>query len=185
MRYWCGGSPVDLSHGDFVAQGGEGRVYAKGAMAYKIYHEGIPVLPESKLQELSVLRGQGILRPLEMVTDGTGAHAGHSMRFVRDALPLCRLFAPSFRAKNRVSEKQVWKLVQRLRYGLEEIHAAGVIVADLNETNLLVSDGFQDLFFSDVASWQTRHLPATAVMVYRRQAVERRWTRRCRKLVEE
>jgi hypothetical protein len=164
MRYWCEGRPIDISSGDFLAQGGEGRIYAKGDMAYKIYHPGRKVLPEGKLAELSVLRSPEILRPLAMLTDGDGSPCGHSMHLVQDAIPLCRLFAPSFLAKHGVTAKKRDSLLERLRDGLEEIHRSGVLVVDLNETNLLVSEDFRTLYFTDVAGWQTRSYPATAIM---------------------
>src|SRR5947199_212129 len=46
---------VRLGQADFVGQGGEASVYARGDLAFKVYTDPRKMLPPAKIQELSVL----------------------------------------------------------------------------------------------------------------------------------
>ena len=40
-----GVGPIELHPSDFVAEGGQGKVFARGNVAYKVYHTQAGVLP--------------------------------------------------------------------------------------------------------------------------------------------
>ena len=74
--YIVGQGRVSLNQKEFVAQGGEAAVYARGDMAFKVYLDPGRMLPPAKIQELSVLTHPGIIRPQAILLDvkvGNGA----------------------------------------------------------------------------------------------------------------
>jgi hypothetical protein len=154
---------VTLTDADFRAQGGEGRVYVKGALAYKIYDDPARTIPEAKLGELAALTAPNIVRPLDLLFDRRRP-VGYTMRHVERAHPLCRLFPPAFRKRVGLGPDAMLALVERLREGICHVHANGILVVDLNEMNFLVSERFDDLYFIDVDSYQTPSFAATALM---------------------
>ena len=86
-----GKGKIRLDQGDFVAQGGEGSVYAKGNSAYKVYADPQKMIPLAKIQELASLSHPNIIRPLEVLRDKSNQAVGYTMQRVQNAEPLCRL----------------------------------------------------------------------------------------------
>jgi hypothetical protein len=165
MKVWIRGEgAVTLSRRDFVGQGGQGAIYAKGDVAIKIYSDTTRMVPEGKLRELSALADSNVIRPQKVVCDKNGVPIGYTMRYIRDAYSLCQLFPRSFRERSGITSEQVLRLVTAFRTGLENIHKAGVLVVDLNEMNLLVDKTIEHLYFIDVDSYQTAQYPADAIM---------------------
>ena len=159
-----GKGPVTLSDADFRGQGGEGRVYVRGLLAYKVYCDPARAIPEAKIRELSVLTSPNVVRPLDVLLDPTGRPVGYTMRHVERAYTLCQLFPPAFRKREGLTPEATLALVERLREGVAHVHAKGLLVADLNEMNFLVDDRFDEVYFIDVDSYQTPSFPATALM---------------------
>lgn len=163
--YMQGGGPVQLSDQDFVAEGGEGKVYASGNHVYKIYRDPAAALPAGKLQELAALDRDEILRPLHALLDGQNQTVGYVMRRVDDCVALPRLFTNDFRARAGIEARQVLALLRGMVETTGFIHAQNCLLVDGNEMNYLVRAGdFQRAFFLDVDSYQTPSYPATAIM---------------------
>jgi hypothetical protein len=158
------GTEITLGTNDFVAEGGEGKVYARSGIAYKIYHDPSAAPPEAKIAALARLTAQQVVRPESLLFDDTGQRVGHTMRHVTDAHPLCRLFTGSFRQRHGFTQQHALHLIDQLRTLLLHVHAAGVVVVDLNEMNILVGPQFDTLYLIDVESWQTPKHPATAIL---------------------
>ena len=86
MRIWIpGAGATTLTKADFVSSGGEGKVYARGATAYKIYTDPRRVLPEAKLLELQALTDPRFVKPERLVLDARGRPVGFTMRYVEAA----------------------------------------------------------------------------------------------------
>lgn len=150
---------------DFVAQGGEGSVYVKNGIAYKIYADPAKMIPPGKIQELAVLDYPGIVRPEEIIRDASGQAVGYTMNAAPpQSFPLCRTFTKSFRENHRLGSAEMLALVRELQKGIAHVHHCGLLIVDLNEMNFLLSADFARLFFIDVDSYQTPHYPATALM---------------------
>lgn len=149
--YHVNGKAVSLGQKEFISQGGEGMVYGKGDTAYKIYHK--LAIPIRKIKALSVLDDHNIIRPLAVIEDGNGKVVGYTMRLVKGAIPLPRLFL-----KGHDNEAIIVKMAKRLDY----IHSKNVLVVDYNEMNLAALDG--DTVMYDVDSWCVPGYPATALM---------------------
>ena len=161
-----GGSTVNLTQKDFVAQGGEGAVYRRGDTAYKIYADPKKMIPTAKIQELSALSSQDyILNPLSVLLSGKkNTPVGYTMRYVTDTHPLCQVFTKAFRERHGVDEHMTFDLVKKLQTGVNFIHNEGLLVVDLNEMNFLVDGSFNEVYFIDVDSYKTKSYPPTALM---------------------
>lgn len=166
MKVYVKGQPeVTITKSHFVAEGGEGKVYARGQTGYKIYHDPSKAIPLGKIQDLSGISDPNVIRPQNALYTGKkGKHIGHTFRFVKDTWTLCQLFPRAFREREGFSHEMAIKLVRRLQEGVEAVHKAGVLIVDLNEMNFLVSQDFSTPYFIDVDSYQTARYPATAIM---------------------
>jgi hypothetical protein len=56
------------------------------------------------------------------------------------------------------------ELVKKLQALVSGVHSANCLIVDLNEMNFLLAPGLQDIYGIDVASYQTPHYRATALM---------------------
>jgi hypothetical protein len=155
---------INLSKGDFLASGGEGSVYVKGDVAYKIYTDPAKMIPEGKIADLASISDPNVIRPKDVICDERGKPLGYTMRYVSDTMAMCQLFPRSFREREGLGHDKVIALVQSMRKNVADIHKAGVLIVDLNEMNVLVSSDFKQAFWIDVDSYQTKHYPATAIM---------------------
>jgi tRNA A-37 threonylcarbamoyl transferase component Bud32 len=158
------GHHVELGSNEYISQGGQGKVYAKGNLVYKIYHDASNVIPEAKMQELSVLSDPSVIKPEDILCNSKNKVVGYTMRFVADTHPLCKLFTKSFKQRENISSDQILKLVQRMQDTVQHIHSNDILVVDLNEMNFLVSSKFDEAYFIDVDSYQTKSFPATVLM---------------------
>lgn len=159
-----GKGAIRLSSADFKAQGGEGSIFVKGSTAYKIYSDPQRTISPIKIQELSVLSEQNIIRPLELILDNKNNPIGYSMRSVSKSFALCQLFPKAFRQRNNLTPERTLKLVRKFQDGVKHIHSKGILIVDLNELNFLVAEDFSELYFIDVDSYQTPSFPATVLM---------------------
>jgi hypothetical protein len=163
-----GKGKVSLGQGDFVAQGGQGSVYAKGNMAYKIYADPAGMIPVAKIQELSVLALPTIIRPQDVLLDRSNVPVGYTMARVKDAHALCQVFTRAFRDRHNLTPDRMLALVRKLQEGVQHVHDRNMLIVDLNEMNFLVTEnvGSNDanVLFIDVDSYQTPGFKATALM---------------------
>ncbi len=156
---------VHLDKRHFVAKGGEGDIYVRGDVAYKLFHEPSKALPLSKIVELSRIADDRVIKPETVVLAGPrGAAIGYAMTYVRDAEPLCRLFTRSFKERHGLDAPAVYRLIEELTRRVRSVHAAGALVVDLNEMNFLVQLGKGAVFAIDADSYQTPSHPASAIM---------------------
>ena len=159
---------VSLGQGDFVAQGGQGSVYAKGNTAYKIYADPAGMVPAAKIQELSALTLPTIIRPQAVLLDKANVPIGYTMARVKDAHALCQVFTRAFRDRHNLTPDGMLALVRKLQEGVQHVHDKGMLVVDLNEMNFLVDENVgrnnASVLFIDVDSYQTPGFKATALM---------------------
>ena len=159
-----GKGKIGLGQGDFVAQGGEGAVYAKGDTAFKIYSDAGNMIPIAKIQELAALTLPTILRPGDVLLDKSNIPIGYTMPRVRDAVSLCQTFTRAFRDRNSLSPDATLALVRKLQTGVRHVHDNNMLIVDLNEMNFLLDAKLTDVLFIDVDSYQTPGFKATALM---------------------
>ncbi len=150
---------------DYVADGGEGRIYAQGDVVYKIYLDRSNMIPEAKIAELSELDRPNIIRPKDILLNEKNHVVGFTMDRV-DGTELCRLFNTIFLKSNNVRPDMLLKLVENMQETTQFIHDKECLVVDGNEMNYLVDHGDYALpFFIDVNSYQTRNFPASAINI--------------------
>ena len=157
------GKTETLNKRDFLAQGGEGSVYARGSKAYKIYSDQSKMIPADKIRELSVLTNPNIIKPEDVIFSGKKA-IGYTMRYIPKNVSLCQIFTKAFKDRNGITPEICFDLVQNMRSTIEHIHGNKILIVDLNEMNFLTSKDFKEVYFIDVDSYQTQTYPATAIM---------------------
>lgn len=158
-----GEGKVSLGDRDFVAAGGEKKVYKKNGVGYAIYDPPSKMIPVAKIQELAVLSDPRIIKPEKVIMKGNDI-VGHTMKFVENTTPIIKLFTKAFRQRNKITPEMMIKLVKKLQQLVSFVHSKDILIVDLNEMNWLANTKFDDLYGIDVNSYQTKHYPATAIM---------------------
>lgn len=159
-----GGRKVNLTQRDFLASGGQGAVYVVGGRAYKVYHDPANMIPQGKMTALSKITDSNVIKPEHTLLDLHGNPVGYAMRFIENAWTACQLFPRVFRDRHHLKPERTLKLVGKLRDMVANVHRAGVLIVDLNEMNLLVSQDFSEIYGIDADSYQTPGYPATVIM---------------------
>jgi hypothetical protein len=156
---------VILDQNSYVAAGGEGTVYRIGATAYKIYHDPKRMIPLTKIDELQAIAHiDNVLGPRDILLDSKNKPIGFTMPFKSDTEFLTRLFNKNYRTDNGITPEMMVQLVKKSQLTMSEIHKCGIILVDFNEMNSLTTLKYDDIFFIDVDSYQTKSYPATALM---------------------
>lgn len=165
MICFVNGKKVELLSKEFVSKGGEGSIYHKDDLAYKIYDDLTKMIPEGKIKELDVLDKPNIVRPLDIIFSSSKSIIGFTMDWLGDEThPLCKLFTNSFRDANGVTIDQTTELVENIKDTILFIHQNKCLMVDGNEFNYLVGKDFITPYFIDVNSYQTPSFHATAIM---------------------
>ncbi len=165
MKYFIRGKgEVNLSQNDFVAKGGEGSIFKKGNISYKIYEDSKKMIPEAKIKELQTIKNQNVIKPKDIILNNKNTIIGFTMKWI-DGIPLCKLFTNDFRKRNGVLEDTIIELVENMKLTINSIHKSKCIIVDGNEFNYLFDQKKFNLpYFIDVNSYQTPSFPATAIM---------------------
>ena len=164
-----------LNEHNFIAKGGEGAIYAKGSIAFKIYEDVKKMIPHGKIRELGELTHPNIVKPELLITDSKNRVIGHTMKFVKDSLPLGQLLTKAFRTRNQITPEMMSDLVKKLHEIILHIHSKNILVVDLNEYNFMVAKKFSELYAIDTNCYQTPHYPATAIMEHIRDRHAKGW----------
>lgn len=159
-----GGSEVDLTQKNFLAAGGEGQIYVIGDTTYKIYTDPTQMIPVGKITELGEIQNPYVIKPERVLLGSKNMPVGFTSKFVHNEGALCQIFTRAFRERNGVTPTQVGELVKKLQNIVSGVHQAKCLIVDLNEMNFLLGSKLQDIYAIDVASYQTPHYRATALM---------------------
>lgn len=158
-----GGEWLRLSYQELLAEGGEGRVYVRDELAYKLYHDPARVMPAGKLRELAMLDHPAVIRPQALLLDQHQRPLGYCMARVRDGAPLVRLFAQQFQRQRGIDGGVCLALCEAMAGVVRRVHQQGCLLVDANELNWLVlGPDYRRIAVIDVDSFQTPHYPATA-----------------------
>lgn len=168
-----GTSRVTLTDRDFVAAGGEKKVFAKGGTAYCVYHNPKQAIPIGKIRELAGLNHPGVVLPTAELLDSGKQHCGEVMKFVDDSyapkspdikpLVLCQLFTNAFRRKQGIDNSDVAKITDQILEIVRHCHASNVVLVDPNETNWLIRHDLKFTYLIDTSCVQTASYPGTAI----------------------
>lgn len=158
--------PITLDADHFIAEGGQGRVYAREGVAYKIFHDPLQLPPAQKLQALQAIDHPRVLTPQRRIFNLSGQAIGYTQRFVPQASPVGALCPKAFRRRHQITPAIVAALVEDLRQMLCAIHHHKALVVDLNEANFLVAPtgaARWAVYAIDTDSYQVPGFPATAI----------------------
>lgn len=149
----------------YKASGGQGAVFCKSGLAYKIYHDSKKMIPAAKIDELSRINRDNVLAPIEMLFDYTSNKPiGFIMKYIDGTEFLCKIFTRNFRDDKGINPNDIVDLVTIMQKTLQYIHALRILVVDYNEMNFLISNDMKNIFHIDVDAWQTKNFPANAIM---------------------
>lgn len=158
------GTEINLTQRDFIAKGGEGSIYGKGKVAYKVYEDTKKMIPVAKINDLALLDHPNIIKPEVVLLDSKNKPIGYTMRLLSDTSVLVSLFTKAFRQRNAIDDNKMLHLVKELQKLIAFIHSKKILVVDLNEMNFLTDSKFVEIYGIDVNSYQTPNFPATAIM---------------------
>lgn len=161
MELTCEGRPIRLREEDFLAEGGQARVYARDGVAYKVFTAPPP--PTAKLALLRRLAHPGIVTPGPVLEDPSGRIVGFTMPHLAGWSPLVRLFPRTYRERHGLDVDAIGALVLQLAGLVRHAHAHDARIVDLNELNVLVAPDHGSLALIDVDSWQLPGHPASAI----------------------
>jgi len=159
-----GQAAVDLTQRDFIAQGGEGKIFIKNGVAYKIYENPADMIPEGKIRELATLVDPHIIKPELPILDAKNKLIGYTMKYVDNAIALCMLFTKTYRTANHITPEVMNDLVRKLQALVNYVHKRSILIIDLNELNFLVDQLYKSIYAIDVNSYSTKNYPATVIM---------------------
>ena len=164
MEIFVNGKAVTLTQQNFVAKGGEGKIFQRGDTAYKIYEELTKMIPPAKIGELNV-PDPNVIKPIDLIMNRKKQNIGFTMEWLGDDnVALCKLFTSKFQKDNGIVNDQIIELVENIKKTTQTIHSNQCLIVDGNELNYLVKQDFVTPLFIDVNSWKTRSYPPTAIM---------------------
>lgn len=159
MNAWLRGKKLRLDPARALGKGGEAEVFdIGGGRAAKVFkppdhpdYAGQPDEQEAarrriaehqrKLRAFPAALPAQVVAPEELLFDAGGKDVlGYVMRLVPAAEPLARWGDPAFRRAG-ASQARAAAILRGLHATLRALHAAGVVVGDLNDLNLLVPAG--------------------------------------------
>ena len=164
MEVYVNGTTINLGQQNFVAKGGEGSIFHKNNIAYKIYEHLTKMIPPAKIAELQI-PDPNVIGPRDLVINKKKQNIGFTMEWLGDDnIALCKLFTSKFQKDNNIINDQIIELIQNIKKTTETIHAHKCLIVDGNELNYLVKPNFVTPLFIDVNAWKTASYPPTAIM---------------------
>lgn len=155
------GRRITFNADEFIASGGQGDVYGRGDLAYKLYHDPSGMIPVKKIEELQALDLPTILGPRDILYNSKGKAIGFTMPLVNGTVALCRLFTNGFRRTKGITPEMSVKLVEAMISITQFIHDRKCLVADGNENNYLVDEAsLIKPYFIDVDNYCTSNFRA-------------------------
>ena len=170
MNVYLQGKRIPLDPARSLGQGGEAEVFRLGTgRALKIFkppdhpdYQGLPGEQRAaeerirqhqrKLREFPAGLPRRVVAPEELATDRSGRLVvGYAMELVHPAEPLVRWAEPAFRRAG-VPNGAVVALFRDMHATVSGLHAAGVVIGDFNDLNVLVGAG--QARFIDADSFQ-------------------------------
>jgi hypothetical protein len=178
MDVYLRGKRLKLDPARALGKGGEADVFdLGGGRALKLFktpdhpdYQGLPAeqqaaerriaLHQHKLRAFPAGLPRQVVAPDELATDRSGrAIVGYAMPVVAPAEPLLRYGDPSFRRAG-VATHDVVRLFREIHAAVSALHAAGVVIGDFNDLNVLVTTGAQPRFI-DADSFQFGPYPCS------------------------
>ncbi len=167
------GKRINLDASQLIQAGGEGMVFDLGDTAVKLYHHPTDQ-HRAKLNRLFQQQWpSGVFGPTCPVHNRSSQLIGFQMpKLPAGSRPFKHLSNPVFRQKNNIQTQSILALLTQIHQTLTTLHQSGIIVGDLNDTNLFFSPmptqsqsspPFTPAWL-DVDSYQIAHFPCPVAM---------------------
>lgn len=165
VKVTCGGKSVLLTEGDYVTAGGQGKIYRKGGIVYKVYTSPIDPSFEKKLKFLSCLKKDNIVSPKDVLYSPSGAPVGYTMNFIDNVSSLALFLTKSFQQRNGIDGKHLEGIFLNMSETIRYIHDKKITLVDGNELNYVVSNlDWITTYFLDVDSYSSAEFPPQVIM---------------------
>lgn len=144
------GREIVLLASDWIGEGGEGAVFAKGSLAIKLIADAAGLARKApKLELFAKLRHPGLATPTAMVFS-SGALIGYAMPLARGE-PFARYLSAPWRKAQGFPPAKLEELLKSMAEAISALHGMGCWAGDLNEFNWQVVKGRAILI--DCDSW--------------------------------
>lgn len=150
---------------NLIAEGGEGRLYKTGTgTLVKIFKK--MTRKQEKEKKLRILAAkklpETIVAPIDTVTTPSGTFSGYEMPMIHgDEIRV--LSSVRFVRANHVTKKDIVFMLVQIKNTLKMIHTQGLIIGDLNDSNILFDNQY-NVHFIDVDSWKISPYNCDVVM---------------------
>ena len=169
---YLNGRRHNLDQSQLIQAGGEGMVFRLGSTAIKLYHTPNPA-HIAKLRHLwdsglGASLPTAVYTPTTPITDQHNQIIGFQMPLLPDgAQPLKKLANPIFCQKQAIEPQHLIPLFRNIHHTLDQLHRNHVIVGDLNDLNLVITQSPPTLTSAwiDVDSYQFGGFPCPVAMV--------------------
>ena len=159
------GGIITLNDKNYLAAGGQAKIYVNGGKAFKLYHDPVKtMLPISKINELGTIANPQVVIPQDVIYDKSGNPLGYTTKFIDNAEPLLKFFTRTFKDANNVSPDMINQLVKKMQLIAQDVHLAKCLIVDFNELNVLVNINSMLPWFIDTDSYATPSHKASAIM---------------------
>ena len=178
MDVYLRGKRIKLDPTRSLGKGGEADVFdLGGGHALKLFKspdhpdfQGLPIEQKAAEQRIAIHQNKlrafpaglprQVIAPEELATDRSGRSVvGYAMPIVAPAEPLVRYGEPIFRRAG-VANRDVVRLFREIHTAVSGLHAAGIVIGDFNDLNVLVTTGAQPRFI-DADSFQFGPYPCS------------------------
>ncbi len=165
MNVLYNNTKLTLEKNQVIGVGGEATVFHAlqyPDRAFKVYHAA-DQLRAQKLQAFikrSHNLPNNVIYPSALLTDARHTAVGYAMKRLKNNwFPLAQLAARKFCTDHNITTKDIVNVFTQLHRGLTSIHAAGMVVGDLNDQNELIRPHDLATAWIDVDSWQFDRYP--------------------------
>lgn len=166
------GAPPKTSKRLLLKSGGEGAVYVQDDRAIKIYHR--PTIQRQEKLQAFLARSfhtqlpPNALAPQRLHKDRAGRVNGFEMALLPPTtLPWKKLAQFNFCKQQGLTLEEELDLLLAVHRDLQDIHAAGLIVGDLNDHNIFVDlpAAQPSVYWIDVDSYQFERFPCPVALL--------------------
>lgn len=152
---------IKLYQTDYLSSGGEGDIYIKNNLIFKIWHSSKNKDIINKLNLLSKIKYKNLIVPIDFLYNRNNEIIGYTMYLI-DGEPIIKTFNNNWRQLNAFGLKESTEISLNMREIFSFGHSNNIVFADANEFNWITKKTTPYLI--DCDSWKIDKYPATAIM---------------------
>jgi hypothetical protein len=155
------GQKIELGKDEYRASGGQAKVFVYNHQVYKVMHDPDSLIPNEKINELSVLKDRSnVYRPLRVFYSVLGDRIG---LVFNEAVgnSLVEFITNTYVRNHNLTPADMLMVTNSIIDTIKYIHKKGIIQVDGNPYNYIIGN---ETLFIDVDAWQTPSFKASAIM---------------------